>query len=143
MSSIDDPQHTYRLSTVEGVWKGDVPSKPYREWVPRVTLWKFRLAILPGWRLPQPKGLYQPFLWKLVLAHRTIISSLFFPDPNSCVSGYFTVSPWWLPCWLDNSGSFNLRTVTVTRIETINCLIKLHQLFLRLDVDVSFTYSVR
>lgn len=83
------------LSTLVVVWRGNIPGKPYGEFLGCSLktlnfpgLW-LTGAIPPHWRPSQPvsRGPVDP------LVHRTIVSPPIFPDPDSHVCGDFTMSP--------------------------------------------------
>lgn len=90
----DKPQYTHRLSTKDSVGRGTLPEKLYGECLgsplksPGCGLKYLRVDVLHN----QQTEIRSP-LCKPQPAHRTIISFILFPIPDSYVSGYFTISP--------------------------------------------------
>lgn len=121
-------EYSYWISTVIEAWRGSMQSKLYEEYhgchLKTQTL--YRLWLIG--RIPtslhnlQAEVETQLPIWKPKLAHETIASPPFFPNPDSYISVTFTISS-----HCDCSGNSNWLSqvpCSTTVIVTVNCLIE-------------------
>lgn len=81
----------HKLSAMVRFWRANIQGSA------QVVLWKRWLCTGSGWQREyrQIFASLSP-LWEPPLAHRIVFSSSFFPNPDSCASGVFPISQWWL-----------------------------------------------
>lgn len=97
--------YTRRLSTMFEIWGGNMLGKPHRKCPSGCSLKTpnlHRLWIAQSKEdsqvgaLPNPRIDTRSPLWKAKIAHKTIVSPLFIPNPVTNISEDFTISPCWL-----------------------------------------------
>lgn len=115
--------HYHRLPTVNCV-RRDMPRKPFWECY-TLPFWKHCLCnngrlvgrgILPGWHPQRQMSSRRPSESNNWHTRKFFSSQSFFPVIPRAL-GYFTISPWWMRCFL-----FNLRTPKSSYSKTIGCM---------------------